>query len=261
MQVVGDASTGHDVVDEFLLAARAYPERPAIIRNGRELSYADLAALVRAVAQRLGTRPGIVGVHATHSPGTIAGLLGVWAAGGTYCPVDPAFPAKRREAMLAAAGCRTVLDAGPQPKSAADGVLARAGQLPVRGGRAASRVRTPGDHRGRGGQPGPAGRLVRAARRARPSGQHLRVYRDDAHHPRDRPAWTARGAPAGPGIPGTDRPAAAARAGTRHRRGRVADRRAVARGRGPRPAGGPRCPGRGRRRAPGLPYRRPGPPA
>jgi len=130
MQVVGDASTGHDVVDEFLLAARAYPERPAIIRNGRELSYADLAALVRAVAQRLGTRPGIVGVHATHSPGTIAGLLGVWAAGGTYCPVDPAFPAKRREAMLAAAGCRTVLDAGPQPKSAADvslRILDRAG--------------------------------------------------------------------------------------------------------------------------------------
>ncbi len=29
-------------------------------------------------------------------------LLGCWAAGGTYCPIDPAFPADHAEAMVAA---------------------------------------------------------------------------------------------------------------------------------------------------------------
>jgi non-ribosomal peptide synthetase component F len=103
--------TGPGVVDGFFAAARAYPERAAITSNGRELTYAELEAMVLAVARRLGPRPGVVGVAATHSPDTIAGLFGVWAAGGAYCPIDPAFPAQRRQAMLAAAGCRTLLDA------------------------------------------------------------------------------------------------------------------------------------------------------
>jgi amino acid adenylation domain-containing protein len=61
-----------------------------------------------------------VALHATHTTGTVVGLLGVWAAGGTYCPVDPAFPAPRRRAMVAAAGCRTVLDPAtlPEPNGA-----------------------------------------------------------------------------------------------------------------------------------------------
>lgn len=49
-------------------------------------------------------------VPVTHTPATVVGLLGVWTAGGTYCPVDPGFPAPRRAAMRAAAGCRTELD-------------------------------------------------------------------------------------------------------------------------------------------------------
>jgi nonribosomal peptide synthetase protein VioO len=67
------------------------------------------------VADLIGPSPGAVGVAATHSPGTIAALLGIWAAGGTYCPVDPAFPAPRRQMMLAAAGCRTLLDPADVP--------------------------------------------------------------------------------------------------------------------------------------------------
>lgn len=108
------------VLDGFLAAAGEYPERAAIHYHGGELTYAELETLVWAVARRLGPRPGVVGVRATHSPGSIVGLLGVWAARGTYCPVDPAFPAGRRRAMLAAAGCRMLLDASPQPASDAD---------------------------------------------------------------------------------------------------------------------------------------------
>jgi amino acid adenylation domain-containing protein len=80
------------------------------VDNGRQLSYAQLAGRAAAVARRLGPRPGVVGVAATHCADTVAAMLGVWSAGGAYCPVDPAFPEPRRRTMLAAAGCRYTLD-------------------------------------------------------------------------------------------------------------------------------------------------------
>ena len=51
---------------------------------------------------RLGDQPGLVRVPAVHDPATVVALLGCWAAGGTYCPIDPAFPADHAEAMVAA---------------------------------------------------------------------------------------------------------------------------------------------------------------
>src|SRR5262245_32683549 len=104
------------------VAPSAAADRPAIVDNGRVVSYGELRGLVATVARRLGDAPpGVVGVSATHSLETIVGLYGVWAAGGTYCPVDPAFPAPRRDAMLA--GCQwwltpdglTRLAPGPGP--------------------------------------------------------------------------------------------------------------------------------------------------
>lgn len=99
-----------DVVESFAKAVYQYPEHPAVVHNGRALSYVQLNAFVQATALRLGSVPGVVGIPARRSPGTIIGLLGVLAAGGTYCPIDPTFPVGRRQAMLAAAGCRTLLD-------------------------------------------------------------------------------------------------------------------------------------------------------
>jgi len=98
------------LVDAFSRVVERSPDLPAIIHNGQTLSYSTVDAAMWTVADHLGPNPGVVGVLATHSPGTVVGMLGVWAAGGTYCPIDPAFPAQRRQAMLTAAGCRTVLD-------------------------------------------------------------------------------------------------------------------------------------------------------
>jgi amino acid adenylation domain-containing protein len=103
------------LIEAFLHAAAAHPGRPAIVHNGQVIRYAELADAVWAVADLIGPSPGAVGVAATHSPGTVAALLGIWAAGGTYCPVDPVFPTQRRQMMLAAAGCRTVLDPADVP--------------------------------------------------------------------------------------------------------------------------------------------------
>ncbi|MGC5010488.1 amino acid adenylation domain-containing protein [Streptosporangium sp. DT93] len=89
------------------------PDRTAITHNGRSLTYTELDTWVRATARRLGPDPGVVGVVTSRSPATVAGLLGTLAAGGTYLPVDPAYPEPRRRAAMAASGCRLVLTAGP----------------------------------------------------------------------------------------------------------------------------------------------------
>lgn len=102
-----------DLVEACLEFADSHPERSAIVHNGHAMSYSSLAAsaekLAHGLTQDLGPDPGTVGVLATHAPGTVVAMLGIWAAGGTYCPIDPAFPARRRELMIDAAGCRAVL--------------------------------------------------------------------------------------------------------------------------------------------------------
>ncbi|KQV09819.1 MULTISPECIES: amino acid adenylation domain-containing protein [unclassified Kitasatospora] len=102
-----------DLFDAFRQTTLRYPDRPALIHHGSAVSYHRLNELVNTVAARLGANPGVVAVLAAHTPETVVGLLGVLAAGGAYCPVDPAFPPSRQEAMLSAVDCRTVLGADP----------------------------------------------------------------------------------------------------------------------------------------------------
>jgi len=99
-----------DLVAAFGRAAATHRDRPAVVSGRGTLTYGELEALARETAQRLGTAPGTVGVLARHDADTVVALLGVWLAGGTYCPIDPAFPASRRDSLLAAAGCRRLLD-------------------------------------------------------------------------------------------------------------------------------------------------------
>ncbi|MER6299032.1 AMP-binding protein [Kitasatospora sp. NPDC001539] len=105
----GSLQVAPDLLDVFSDIARRNPRRPAIVHNGHALSYRRLQESANALATRLGPDPGTVAVPAVHAPETVVALLGVLAAGGTYCPVDPVFPAARRHAMAAAAQCRTAL--------------------------------------------------------------------------------------------------------------------------------------------------------
>ncbi|MFD7908066.1 amino acid adenylation domain-containing protein [Kitasatospora sp. NPDC059747] len=101
-----------DLFDVFIEMARRYPDRPAIVHRGRALTYRRLHESANALATRLGTDPGTVAVPAVHTPETVVALLGVLAAGGAYCPVDPAFPGPRQEAMTTAAECRSAVVTG-----------------------------------------------------------------------------------------------------------------------------------------------------
>ncbi|HIV56654.1 MAG TPA: non-ribosomal peptide synthetase [Candidatus Stackebrandtia faecavium] len=91
------------------IARHAQSQATAVIHNGIEWTYAELLGRAYALARVLGPNPGPVGVVTSHSPNTIVALLGVWAAGGTYCPIDPAFPQVRQQEMVAAAECTNLV--------------------------------------------------------------------------------------------------------------------------------------------------------
>jgi amino acid adenylation domain-containing protein/FkbM family methyltransferase len=83
------------------LVAAAAAERPdavAVRRGSEHVSYRALRAETRAWTARLaaaGVRPGVpVGVLLERRPPLVAALLGILEAGGSYLPLDPAYPAE-----------------------------------------------------------------------------------------------------------------------------------------------------------------------
>ena len=93
----------------FAQAART-PGAPAIVAEGaegaegREVSYGELARLVRGLARRL-VAQGIgpesrVAIALERSPRMVAAVFAVLTAGGAYVPLDPASPVERLAAIL-----------------------------------------------------------------------------------------------------------------------------------------------------------------
>ncbi|GIG64493.1 amino acid adenylation domain-containing protein [Phytomonospora endophytica] len=106
MTVTTTVDTG-DLVEA--LAGHRHTGGTAIIHNGHPIGHAELAERIDAIAATLGPDPGTVAVLTSRTPATVAALFGILTAGGAYCPIDPAYPPERQAAMLAAAGCRTIL--------------------------------------------------------------------------------------------------------------------------------------------------------
>jgi amino acid adenylation domain-containing protein/non-ribosomal peptide synthase protein (TIGR01720 family) len=80
------------------------PERTAISFNDIAMTYRELNEkandLARFLRERGVCRESVVGILTTHSIETVVGILGILKAGGTYLPIDPAFPAGRIGYML-----------------------------------------------------------------------------------------------------------------------------------------------------------------
>lgn len=106
-----------DVLRLFVRTAESHPEAVAVIDGSGPSTYAQLHARIRRVAAALGPRPGTVGVLIDRSAATVAALLGVLAAGGTYCPVDPAFTADRKALLARTGGLRRVIATRPDQES------------------------------------------------------------------------------------------------------------------------------------------------
>jgi len=101
------------LLERFAAWAEHTPTALAVDAGERGLTYAELAERAARLAthlRRLGVGPEVlVGLQADRSPELVVGILGIWAAGGAYLPLDPTLPAERRAWMLADSGTRVLL--------------------------------------------------------------------------------------------------------------------------------------------------------
>ncbi|WP_432140281.1 amino acid adenylation domain-containing protein [Streptomyces sp. bgisy084] len=89
------------------------PDRPAIVADGMELSYAQVNEAANRLAhylRALDVGPdAVVGICADRSPATVVAVLAVLKAGGAYLPLDPGNPADRLAYMVQDAGVTVLL--------------------------------------------------------------------------------------------------------------------------------------------------------
>ncbi len=93
--------------------AQREPDRPAVVAQGRTVSYGELYRHACVVGRRLraaGVRPGeLVAVAADKSAAQIVAALGVLLSGAAYLPVDPDLPGERQDHLVSFGHCRFVL--------------------------------------------------------------------------------------------------------------------------------------------------------
>ena len=113
---------GETLAELFRDTVRRHGERPALLTDEAELTYAELHERVVALAKRLageGVGAGdLVAISLPRSVEMIVALLGVLEAGAAYVPLDPSLPKARREEILADCGARLVLDGEVHPGDA-----------------------------------------------------------------------------------------------------------------------------------------------
>ncbi|APR75501.1 Malonyl CoA-acyl carrier protein transacylase [Minicystis rosea] len=99
--------------DLFSAQAARTPDAPALLHEGRVVTYADLDARSNRLArylQRFDIGPeSIVGAALGRSPLAIVALLAVLKAGGAYLPLDPTLPEARLRFMMADADIAVLL--------------------------------------------------------------------------------------------------------------------------------------------------------
>jgi len=105
----------------FVRSASEFPDRPAVLVDGKHLSYAELLENAQRVAatiqRRHGCGSGLTGVLAYRSATAFTGVLGSLLAGNGYVPLNRTFPAERTLAMFERAECDSiVVDPGSLPQ-------------------------------------------------------------------------------------------------------------------------------------------------
>ncbi|QUQ65089.1 non-ribosomal peptide synthetase [Kutzneria sp. CA-103260] len=107
----------------FERQAAATPDAVAVVCEGRALTYRELNERANRLARRLITQGAgperLVAISMPRSEQMIVAVLGVLKSGAAYLPVDPNYPAERRELMIADARPAVVLtEIGDVPEQA-----------------------------------------------------------------------------------------------------------------------------------------------
>ena len=113
--------------------------KPAVVYEGRRLTYGELNARANGLAHLLRSeyaiRPGdIVGIMAERSGIMLTGLLGILKSGAAYLPIDPAYPSDRAAYMLTDSGTSLLLtDGGRESIAGYAGTILNLEKLVARG--------------------------------------------------------------------------------------------------------------------------------
>ena len=87
-----------------------YPELPAIVEDGRTISYSQLNDMVNAIlAKFYDEYPAFVGIVMSHGAEQIAAMLAVLKSGAAYVPAEPFLPKDRIDYMMKTAGVKLVI--------------------------------------------------------------------------------------------------------------------------------------------------------
>ncbi|HEX6373940.1 MAG TPA: amino acid adenylation domain-containing protein [Longimicrobium sp.] len=117
----------------FEAQAERTPDAPAVVCEGRELTYAELNARANRLAHHLiglGVGPDVrVGLCMDRGMEMAVGLLAVLKAGGAYVPLDPDYPADRLRYMVEDSAPAALLAYGVADDSV--GALVRGTAVPV----------------------------------------------------------------------------------------------------------------------------------
>lgn len=103
------------LISGFFDSAERFPDRPALVVDGKSLSYASLHRIACKIASAIRTLQveqepfPFVAVLAHRSETAYAGVLGSLAAGKGYVPLNPKFPLERTLQMLVLSGCKTLI--------------------------------------------------------------------------------------------------------------------------------------------------------
>lgn len=99
----------------FMQSADRFAERPAVVVEGRTLSYGELRARACQIAACIQAHrgdesgPRLTAVFAYRSVAAFSGVLGALLAGNGYVPLNRTFPASRTREMLRRSECRSIV--------------------------------------------------------------------------------------------------------------------------------------------------------
>lgn len=102
------------MIEWFESTAKRMPNQTALVCGEDRWSFSELNGKANRLAKMLlengfGEGNRIAGIRMENRPETIAALLAVFKAGGTYLPIDPEFPQERIKYMLADCGAQFLL--------------------------------------------------------------------------------------------------------------------------------------------------------